>query len=323
MYQELETFGLTPEETKYYILLINHKTMTLDDIASQSAQAKRKIVRSLENLERLGLVRSDEKRPKNYFSIDPQDGLEKLEKRKKKELELARQNLVDLLRPHYFQQSEHFKGLTGRIVSEDALHLFNELIDNAHSEIILKGMNAELLNQVLYNLQSAKKRSVTIRFAIIGRSISFEQYKKISEFDLKDSPNGEYKYEIDGRMYLKITAVIDSALLVNIYFHTMEDIWMELSRREDCSLCEGKKCREAEPFKPIHGPGPPPREVEMEKVLEALQTNWELTKRQLSKATGLSGGRVAQVVEEMARAGTVKVKKESTGGRPREIVYIS
>ena len=97
MYQELEAFGLTPEETKYYILLINHKAMILDDIVSQTSHPRGKIGRSLEHLERMGLIRSDEKRPKNYFSIDPQEGLENLEKRKRKELELARQNLVDLL----------------------------------------------------------------------------------------------------------------------------------------------------------------------------------------------------------------------------------
>jgi len=322
MYQELERFGLSPEETKYYILLINHKALTIDEVRSQTQNPKKAIEKALDSLERLGLIRSDEKRPKKYFSIDPNEGLENLENRKMAELEEARKNLVDLLRPQYFQQGQHFKELTGRIVTDEALRVFNDLLDNAHSEIILKNINSELLNQVLHGLYSAKKRGVTIRFAIVGQNLSYEQFKKISDFDLRTYQNGKNKYEINGRMYLKSTAIIDSALLVTLYFHTLEDIWLEMSRREDCALCEGKMCRVADPFRPIHGPGAPPKENDREKVLSALQEHLELPKRKLSKVTGLSGGLVAQVVEELARDGIVKVRKETTGGRPREIVFI-
>ncbi len=321
MYQELEKFGLSPDETKFYILLVNHKALDLDEIVSQTNLPKKKILTSLENLERMGLIRSNDKRPKKFFSIDPQDGLEFLEKRKKRELEEARENLVDLLRPHYFQEGGHFKGLTGRIVTDGALHLLDELIDNAHSEIILRGLNNELLNQILHGLYSAKKRGVTIRISLTGKRLSFDQFKKIADFDLRDSPNGEYRYDINGRTFLKITGVIDSDLVVNIYFHTLEDIWLEMSRREECSLCEGKKCRDAEVFKPQTRSGLPPREADIEKVISTLEEHLELSKRGLSKITGISGGRIAQVVEELARAGTVGVRKETTGGRPREIVY--
>ena len=57
-------------------------------------------------------------------------------------------------------------------------------------------------------------------------------------------------------------------------------------------------------------------------MISALEEHLELSKRKLSKETGLSGTKVAQVVEELSRDGRLGVRKETTGGRPREIVFI-
>lgn len=321
MYNELELFGLTPEQSKIYIQLLNHKSLSLNKILSQTNLSRYIALRSLEQLKEVGLISKTDSRPPRYFAIDPQDSFEKLEKNITSKLGSARERLVEMLRPHYLQErKETVSWLTGRVVSENALHYLRELLDNAHSEIILKMPQDDLINQVLFNLYDADKRGVTIRLVLEDRPFSEDQIRKLEMFDLRTSKDPEERYEINSRLYVKTIAIIDSTLLTNIFCHGMDDVQIEMSKREECSICEAKKCRGFTNLVPSRTVRT--TEEEMFKVKDILTTEKGLSKRELSGTTGLSGGKVASIVDQLISYKIARIEKVSTGGRPKELVFL-
>lgn len=160
----LESVGLTKNEVRVYITLLQKGPSNAGNIIKYSGITSSKVYENLERLESKGLVGyTKETNKKRFFAADPERLLDYIEERKNKleenaksineilpELELMKKNLKE-----EYQEVEIFQGLKGyRTILETML---KELGKNGEYMAFASGMLKEILGSYWHIFQKKKE----------------------------------------------------------------------------------------------------------------------------------------------------------------------
>ena len=195
--QELTSFGLTGNEAKVYLSLLQLRKANAREIAKLANIPRQEIYRVLPSLEKLGIVEVIIDKPTKYLAIGPQDVLKQLIRLQGENL---KKQLGELRRRKMVLESE-LKALEGRsaglaipepisFMLISGQHLINEKIEemlqNAKSEVLWIAPKVEIRRAVAYDrdrlLYNCAKRNVKVRIVTEIDAKNVDDVEKLSKF---------------------------------------------------------------------------------------------------------------------------------------------
>jgi sugar-specific transcriptional regulator TrmB len=195
--QELTSFGLTGNEAKVYLSLLQLRNANASEIAKLAGIPRQEIYRVLPSLEKLEIVEVIIDKPTKYLAIGPQDVLKQLIRLQEENL---KKQLGELRRSKMVLESE-LKALEGRsaglaipkpvrFMLISGQHLINEKIEemlqNAKSEVLWIAPKVEIRSAVAHDrdrfLCDCAKRNVKVRIVTEIDAKNVDDVEKLSKF---------------------------------------------------------------------------------------------------------------------------------------------
>jgi sugar-specific transcriptional regulator TrmB len=228
--KELTSFGLTGNEAKVYLGLLQLKRANARAIAKLSNIPRQEIYRVLPRLEKLGMVEVIIGKPTKFLAIDPEVVLSELierqqeilskqisELREKKtmlenELKKVEGRSAGLLRPEPVQ----FALISGQHLVNEKIQ---EMLRNAKSEVLWMVPKLEIRRAVFYDrdkmLGQCAKRNVKVRIITEIDKKNIKEISKLSRFcEIRHNPGVTSLF----------TLVDDKELIVGSAMYTGEDL---------------------------------------------------------------------------------------------------
>ena len=222
-------FGLTGNEAKVYLALLQFKKASAHAIARLSGVPRQEVYRVLPQLEKLGMVEVIIDRPTKFLAIDPEEVLSELIERqqeiltkriselrnRKSRLETELREVVGRSAGLIPPEPVHFALISGqRLVNEK----IKEMLENAKSEVLWMAPRVEIRRAVIYDrdemLRQCAQRNVTIRIITEVDKKNAKEVSRLGQFcDVKHAP---------GVLSL-ITIVDNKELIIGSAVHTNED----------------------------------------------------------------------------------------------------
>jgi sugar-specific transcriptional regulator TrmB len=228
--KELTSFGLTGNEAKVYLGLLQLKRANARAIAKLSNIPRQEIYRVLPQLEKLGMVEVIIGKPTKFLAIDPEVVLSELierqqeiltkqisELREKKrmlenELKKVEGRSAGVIRPEPVQ----FALISGQHLVDEKIQ---EMLRNAKSEVLWMAPKLEIRRAVFYDrdkmLRQCVQRNVKVRIITEIDKRNIQEIKKLSRFC-------EIKHTIG--VTSLFTIVDDEELIVGSAVYTSEDL---------------------------------------------------------------------------------------------------
>jgi sugar-specific transcriptional regulator TrmB len=203
--KKLMSFGLTGNEAKAYLALLQLKQANARAIAKLSNIPRQEIYRVLPRLEQLGLVEVIVGNPTNFLAINPEEALSELIERQEEalskqisklheekstlenELKKVEGKSAGLTRP----EPVHFVLISGqRLVNEK----FQEMLKNAKNEVLWMSPKLEIMRAVIYDrdemLRQCAQRNVKVRVITEVDKKNIKDVIKLSKFcEIRHAPD--------------------------------------------------------------------------------------------------------------------------------------
>jgi sugar-specific transcriptional regulator TrmB len=228
--KELMFFGLTGNEAKVYLALLQFKKASAHATARLSGVPRQEVYRVLPRLEKLGMVEVIIDRPTKFLAINPEEVLSELIEReqeifikrvsdlrnRKSRLEIELREVAGRSAGLVPPEPVHFALISGqRLVNEK----IQEMLENAESEVLWMAPRVEIRRAVIYDrdemLHQCAQRNVTIRIITEVDRKNVKEVSKLSQFcDVKHAPG----------VSSLITIVDDKELIIGSAVHTDEDL---------------------------------------------------------------------------------------------------
>ena len=168
--KELQSFHLTPEESKAYLFLLRSGPKSAGKVARYIKSYRMKTYRILRELEKRGLIEATIERPQKFVAVPLEKGLElQINERKEKlsKLERSRDAILEQWKKNYVEPDvEHIKIriIQGR---KQFFNFLDQLIEKAVTEINLLTTKNDLyrlsLTEITDRLRAANKKGVKIK----------------------------------------------------------------------------------------------------------------------------------------------------------------
>jgi sugar-specific transcriptional regulator TrmB len=176
--KELTSFGLTVNEAKVYLALLQLNRANARTIAKLSNLPRQEIYRVLPRLEKLGMVEVIIDKPTKFLAISPEEVLSELIRRQQEiltkqisklrgkkntlenELKKVEGKSAGLVQP----EPIHFALISGRRLVNEKIQ---EMLKNAESEVLWMSPKLEIKRAIIYDrdkmLRQCAKRNVKVR----------------------------------------------------------------------------------------------------------------------------------------------------------------
>ena len=195
--KELMSFGLTGNEAKVYLALLQLKKASARAIARLSNIPRQEIYRVLPRLEKLGMIEVIIDKPTKFLAINPEEVLSELIKHQQ---ELLSSQISELHEKKMALESELKKvegksaGLTEpqpiRFALISGQRLINEkiqeMLQNAKSEVLWITPSMEIQRAIIYDrdrmLRKCAQRNVKIRIVTEINEKNLKEVDKLSDF---------------------------------------------------------------------------------------------------------------------------------------------
>jgi sugar-specific transcriptional regulator TrmB len=228
--RELTSFGLSGNEAKVYLALLQLKKASARTIAKLSNVPRQEIYRVLPQLERLGMIEVVVDKPTKFLAIDPEEVLSELIAHKQ---EATAKQIHELRRKKTALENElkKIEGKSSRLVRAEPVrfvvisgqHLINqkiqEMLRNAKNEVLWVVPKLEIRRAVIYDrdkmLRGCAQRHVKIRILTEIDDKDLKEVNRLGEFC-------EIRH-VSGLMSL--TTIVDNKeLMIGSAVHVGEDL---------------------------------------------------------------------------------------------------
>jgi len=322
---DLSTFGLTDIESRIYLKILNSNGITANEIRRLCSVSKPTTYSVLRGLVEVSLIEHDERTPKRYFVRDPKIFAELKEKRLSDLIKKSESAIKQITKIYEEKQDMHCHGMQefmlGKIYTQknSALQEILALITNSKKEVFISNLPVSFIHRTKPSLDEAKNRGVSIRIEISDDEFIPKQLKEL-DFEISSANPMKPFFLVDGRQFNDGKIFIDREIMGNV-FHGDDNIIFQYLRSPRCIECilrdifHHKECKRKIPRlrEDI------PKDTTL--VMNALKEK-TLSKREISKVTGLSGGKVKKAVDYLIGKKKVSVRKVKTKRKPREEVYL-
>ncbi len=228
--KELMSFGLTGNEAKVYLALVQLKKASARAIAKLSSIPRQEIYRVLPQLEKLSMVEVVVDKPTKFLAIDPGKVLSELiehqqeilskqisELNRKKitlenELKKVKGRSAGLARP----EPVRFALISGQRLISEKIH---EMLQKAKSEVLWMAPKLEIRRAVIYDrdemLRKCVRRNVKVRILTEIDEKNINEVNKLSRFcDVKHTAG-----------VTSLTTIVDTReLIIGSAVHAVEDL---------------------------------------------------------------------------------------------------
>jgi sugar-specific transcriptional regulator TrmB len=228
--KRLMSFGLTGNEARAYLALLQLKQANAGAIAKLSNIPRQEIYRVLPQLEKLGLVEVIIGKPTKFLAIDPEEAVSELIERQqeilskrisklneeksslKNELKKVEGKSVGLTQP----QPIHFVLISGqRLVNVK----IQEMLQNAKSEVLWMSPKSEIMRAVIYDrdemLRQCAQRNVKVRVITEVDGKNIRDVTRLNKFcEIRHAPD----------VTSLITIVDNKELIIGSAVHVSESL---------------------------------------------------------------------------------------------------
>jgi sugar-specific transcriptional regulator TrmB len=195
--KELMSFGLSGNEAKVYLALLQLKKASARAIARLSNIPRQETYRVLPRLEKLGMIEVIIDKPTKFFAINPEEVLSELIKHQQ---EVLSSQISELREKKTTLESElkkvegksaglaepepiHFALISGqRLINEK----IREMLQNAKSEVLWIAPNMEIRRAIIYDrdrmLRKCAQRNIKIRIVTEIDEKNLKEVDKLSDF---------------------------------------------------------------------------------------------------------------------------------------------
>jgi sugar-specific transcriptional regulator TrmB len=228
--KELMLFGLTGNEAKVYLALLQLRQANARSIARLSNLPRQEIYRVLPRLEKLGMVEVIINKPTKFLAISPEDVLSELIKRQQeilaqqisklhekkntleKELKKLEGKSAGLVQP----EPIHFALISGRHLVNEKIQ---EMLQNAQTEVLWMSPKVEIRRAIIYDrdkmLRKCVQRKVKVRILTEIDRKNMEEVNRLSMFcEIRHTPG----------VTTLITIVDDKQLIVGSAVHASNSL---------------------------------------------------------------------------------------------------
>ncbi len=218
----LKTFGLTDYEAKVYYAVCVSETSSATDLSKLSKVPRARIYDILSTLARKDWVIILEERPVRYKPANFNIIKKKLEEKENK-LKKAKSEILEEIEAHSKKDEEIISEAAQELISgkENVLKLIKTFISKAKSEIILNYISTSLLEKLIPELESAKRKKVTVKVILSSKQkvTSLRSIKKAFEVrrGIEEKP-AHGNLLVDKKYYTNLFETKDAINAVAIYY---------------------------------------------------------------------------------------------------------
>lgn len=169
VYKDLKRFGLTSNQAKIYLVLIQQGGLTAKQVSLLSGVPESKVYDLLHQLEENRWVEVEPGRPSKFIAKTPSEVIKSLKDKKIFELDKLEKELIEGLEPIYLKKSQAEKPDIWILRGEERLLLkLRDMISKAEKNILvaLPFVLPEIQELALPVLQTAKLRGIKIVIVI-------------------------------------------------------------------------------------------------------------------------------------------------------------
>ena len=227
--RELRLFGLTKNEAKTYLALLQLKQASARAITKLSNLPRQEVYRVMPRLEKLGVVEVNIGKPTKFLSVPPKEVLSELIERQK---QIFDKQISELTEKKGMLENElkKLEGKSAGLVPPEPVHFvlisgqhlrnekIQEMLRNANSEVLWMVPKFEIIRAVFNErdemLRQCAQRNVTIRIITEVDRKNVKEVSKLSRFcDMRHAPG----------VTSLITIVDSRELIIASAVHTNED----------------------------------------------------------------------------------------------------
>lgn len=228
--KELTSFGLTVNEAKVYLALLQLKRANARTIARLSNLPRQEIYRVLPRLEKLGMVEVIINKPTKFLAINPEEVLSELIDRQQEiltkqisklrgkknmlenELKKVEGKSAGLVQP----EPIHFALISGRHLVNEKIQ---EMLKNAENEVLWMSPKLEIRRAIIYDrdkmLRQCAKRNAKVRILTEIDEKNVKEVSKLGKFcEVRHTPG----------VTTLITIVDDKELIVGSAVHASDSL---------------------------------------------------------------------------------------------------
>ncbi len=161
IHADLAEFGITPEQSSIYALLLSKGSLTAKGIAQAQGIIVNSVYRSVKSLVRHGLVIELDVIPKQFQAVPPSVGIVQLAKNKSEQIEKLGESLIKQLPVKENPNRLNMELLTGR---KELFERFVELAEDAEQEILVISVGEPVPESIWEVTQKALGRGVKPKY---------------------------------------------------------------------------------------------------------------------------------------------------------------
>jgi sugar-specific transcriptional regulator TrmB len=319
----LKELGLSEIQIRIYNYLLTHKFGNINDIKEELNYSYTQVHHNLIFLEEKGLIESSDSKPRIYLKINPKISLTELIDKKFNSLQEKINRLDEELK---VQDS-----IVGRCTREISFYHYSDLnlayenfyllLENANQEIIMSSLPPSVLRKLEPALYQAFMRGVhiTLYFSDLdfdNQTNYFEEItmilKRIGVYIVQTLEKTCQLIRYNDEVVNMGNILIDENFLNSIIFK--EDTAFHIDGFRGPFAKRAKKMLEIKTVKnkiQIIYPTP------IKKVLSAIEDSNMIKTRDLSRNSGIGGGRLKEILNFLVREGVIKEHIAHEGvGRP-------
>ena len=228
--RELTSFGLSGNEAKVYLALLQLKKANARAIAKLSNVPRQEIYRVLPQLERLGMIEVIVDKPTKFLAIGPEEVLSELIEHKQEttanqidELRTKKRTLENELKKIEGKSSGLIRAEPVRFAVISGQHLINqkiqEMLHNAKNEVLWVVPKLEIRRAVIYDrdkmLRECAQRNVKVRILTEIDEKNLREVSRLSKFCEVRHVSG----------LTSLTTIVDNKeLMIGSAVHAREDL---------------------------------------------------------------------------------------------------
>jgi len=186
MEEKLKQMGLSSYESKCYLCLLKHNTLTAKEIAKYTNIPQTSIHRNLYSLIDKKLVFLSQKNPMKFKAINPEIAISNYVKNKEKQLKLLETNLISELKninkvQNIKKDDEIIEIVRGRA---QTFAISNKIIENSKKEIlVIGGGRTQTILKVLPSTKLIKEKNIDYKL-ILGKNneLNFDLLNEMKNF---------------------------------------------------------------------------------------------------------------------------------------------
>jgi len=230
--EELLRVGLSPNESKCYIALLNLGSASANEISRESGIHRVAVYDALRGLREKGLVSQILKANKMLFEAANPEKIEEIIKEKEQELESVRMQIPALLK-HFHSSKErqevhNFKGLAGlKTILQDMLRSKTEILDFGAEFKVKEFLGSYYISWDRERLKNKIKMRIVANAKIKPVKMKLAEIKYVPERLASSASTYIYENKVAMMMWVEnpVGIIIEHSTVAESYRNYFEYLW--------------------------------------------------------------------------------------------------